>query len=244
MPINVLVNGAFGRMGQMVVKAVSEDGRFQLVGQTGREYDLAKAIKDSKAQVVVDFTHPDVAYTNTVAILESGAHPVIGTTGFKREQIHSLQQQCAKLKRGGIIAPNFSLGAVLMMKYAKEIAKYLPWAEIIEMHHNEKADSPSGTAMRTAELMAEGAKHLNQPALASRETVPGARGANYQHVPIHSIRLPGLLAHQQVIFGEPGETLTLRLDSIDRQCYMPGVCLACEKVLGLNSMAYGLEEIL
>ena len=244
MPINILVNGAFGRMGQMVVKAIAENPKLALVGQTGREYDLRKAIQDSHAKVVVDFTHPDVVFNNATIIIEAGAHPVIGTSGLKREQVHLLQAQCAQLKRGAIIAPNFSLGAVLMMKYAKEIAKYLPHAEIIELHHPEKADSPSGTSLRTAELIAEGASHVNQPSRASIETIPGARGATHHHVPIHSVRLPGLLAHQQVIFGELGETLTLTHDSIDRQCFMPGVCIACEKVVELDHLIYGLEGIL
>ena len=244
MPIKILVNGAFGRMGQMVVKAIAENPRLELVGQTGREYDLAKAIVDSHAAVVVDFTHPDSVFANTTTIIEAGAHPVIGTSGLKQEQIHTLKQQCAKLKRGGIIAPNFSLGAVLMMKYAKEIAKYLHHVEIIEMHHHEKADSPSGTALRTAELLSEAYSTLNHSTLTPRETVPGARGANYKHIPIHSVRLPGLLAHQKIIFGEAGETLSICHDSIDRQSFMPGVCLACEKVVGLDHLVYGLEEIL
>jgi len=244
MTINVLVNGAFGRMGQLVVKAVSLHPNLELVGQTGREYDLAKAIKDSKATVVIDFTQPEAVFQNTKTILEAGAHPVIGTSGLKRDQVEALIQQSAALKRGGIIAPNFSLGAVLMMKYAKEIVKYLPKVEIIEMHHHEKSDSPSGTAIRTAELLMEACESVNQPQVSTRDTIAGARGALYQQIPIHSVRLPGLLAHQQIIFGEPGETLTLRHDSIDRQCFMPGVCLACEKVVGLDRMVYGLEGVL
>lgn len=244
MPIHILVNGAFGRMGQMTVKAIQEHPGFELVGQTGRDYDLKKAIKDSKAEVVIDFTHPDSVFANTLAIIESCARPVIGTSGLKQEQVHTLQDKCAGLKLGGIIAPNFSLGAVLMMKYAREIAKYMPHAEIIEMHHDNKADSPSGTAMRTAEMLAEGCKAINQPVKPSRETVHNARGAHYRGIPIHAIRLPGFLAHQQIIFGANGETLTLQHDSIDRQCFMPGVCLACEKVMKLDHLIYGLEEIL
>jgi len=244
MKINVLVNGAFGRMGQMTVATLRERGNFALVGQIGREYDLKKVIKDSHADVVVDFTHPDAVYANTKTIIEAGARPVIGTSGLTMEQIEQLKIQCEKLKLGGIIAPNFALGAVLMMKYAKEIAKYMPHVEIIEMHHDAKADSPSGTALRTAELLAEGSDHLNQPEKGSRENVKGARGANYRHVPIHAVRLPGLLAHEQIIFGSPGETLTLRHDSIDRVCFMPGVCVACEKVMTLNKLVVGLEQVL
>lgn len=244
MSIKVLVNGAFGRMGQMVVKAIQDHPRLELAGQTGREYDLKKSIHDSGAQVVVDFTHPDSVYDNTTAILESGARPVIGTSGLSVEQVQSLQKLALKLNSGGMIAPNFSLGAVLMMKYARDIAKYMPNVEIIEMHHDKKADSPSGTAMRSAEMIADAVSSINQRAIASRENVAGARGANYHGIPIHAVRLPGFLAHQQIIFGDAGETLTLRHDSIDRICFMPGVCLACEKAPTLNHLAYGLEEIL
>jgi 4-hydroxy-tetrahydrodipicolinate reductase len=244
MAIKVLVNGAFGRMGQMTIKAVSAHPGLELVGQTGKEYDLKTSIKDSHADVVIDFTHPDTVFANTSAIIEAGAHPVIGTTGLKADQILALQEKCASLKRGGVIAPNFSLGAVLMMKYAKEIVKYIPNVEIIELHHDGKVDSPSGTALRTAEMLAEANNTLNQPALKSRETIPGARGANHHNIPIHAVRLPGFLAHQQIIFGDAGETLSLRHDSIDRQCFMPGVCLACEKVVTLDRLIYGLEEIL
>lgn len=244
MPIKILVNGAFGRMGQMTVKAISETPHFQLVGQTGREYDLKQAILDSQADVVIDFTHPSSVFKNTSTIIEAGARPVIGTTGLTSEQIKQLQESCSKLKVGGIIAPNFSLGAVLMMKYAKEIVKLMPHVEIIEMHHDNKAESPSGTAMRTAEMLAHAMADVNQPEKTTIESVAGARGANYHHIPIHSIRLPGLLAHQQILFGNTGETLTLRHDSIDRQCFMPGVCLACEKVVKMDKLVYGLEEIL
>ena len=245
MPISVLVNGAFGRMGQMTTKAINEHPKLTLVGQTGREYNLAKAIQDSKAEVVVDFTHPDVAYQNAVTILESGARPVIGTSGLTQEQVQKLQKIAAELKLGGVIAPNFSLGGVLMMKYAKEIARYMPNVEIIEMHHQEKADSPSGTAMRTAEMLASAVTTLlNDPEPPSKENIPGSRGAKYHHVPIHAVRLPGLLAHQQIIFGSLGETLTLRHDTIDRLSFMPGVCLACEKVLSLDRLVLGLEALL
>lgn len=244
MPIKILINGAFGRMGQMTVKAINEQSQFELVGQTGREYDLKKSIQDSHAQVVIDFTHPESVFKNTATIIEAGAHPVIGTSGLTAKQISTLQEKCAALKLGGIIAPNFSLGAVLMMKYAKEIVKYMPHVEIIEMHHDKKIDSPSGTAMRSAEIMANAMQTVNQSALTSRETISGSRGANYLNIPIHAVRLPGFLAHQQIIFGNTGEILTLRHDSIDRQSFMPGVCLACEKVVALDKLVYGLEEIL
>lgn len=244
MPINVLVNGAFGHMGQIAIKTVEANPALKLVGQTGREYDLKKSIHDSQAQVVIDFTLPESVFANTVAIIEAGAHPVIGTSGLLGEQVLKLQEQCDKIKLGGIIAPNFSLGAVLMMKYAGEIAKYMPHAEIIEMHHDAKVDSPSGTALRSAEIIAEAVATINQPLKSGRETVAGARGANYRGIPIHAVRLPGFLAHQRIIFGDKGETLTLQHDSIDRQCFMPGISLACEKVMQLDRLVYGLEKIL
>lgn len=244
MSINILINGAFGRMGQMTVKAITDDPRFTLVGQTSRDYNLAKAIHDSNAQVVIDFTTAEAVYNNTLTIIEAHAHPVIGTSGLTSEQIQSLQQRALNEQLGGIIAPNFSLGAILMMKAAKEIAKYMPNVEIIELHHAGKVDSPSGTAMRTAELIMEEISEINPLSQPSRETIPGSRGANYHHIPIHAVRLPGLLAHQMIIFGTIGETLTLKHDSLDRQCFMPGVLLACEKVMHLKKLIYGLESIL
>ncbi|MDX1902513.1 MAG: 4-hydroxy-tetrahydrodipicolinate reductase, partial [Thermonemataceae bacterium] len=242
--IRVLVNGAAGRMGQTTVKAITNDPDLILIGQTGSTDNLAAAIKENQAQVVVDFTNAEVAAENTQVIIDAGAHPVIGTSGLLPEQIKHFQEQCKKLKLGGIIAPNFSLGAVLMMKHAQEIVKYFPHVEIIEMHHDKKVDSPSGTAMRTAEMLLEANPDVNQSSFSQKEMVPGARGANYQHIPIHAVRLPGFIAHQQIIFGDIGETLTLRHDSTDRQCFMPGVALACEKVVQLEHLVYGLEKIL
>lgn len=246
MSIKILVNGAFGRMGQMTVKALASQQGFEVVGQTGREYHLEKAIKDSGAQVVVDFTHPDSVFTNTNTIIEAGAHPVIGTTGLSTEQIAQLKEQCAAQQLGGLIVPNFSLGAVLMMKFAKEMVKYMPQVEIVEMHHDKKVDSPSGTAMRSAEILAE-SRHsaaCQQLSINHFETIAGARGATYCGIPIHAVRLPGFLSQQEIIFGDVGETLTLKHVSIDRECFMPGIRLACERVMTLNRLVYGLEEIL
>jgi 4-hydroxy-tetrahydrodipicolinate reductase len=244
MTIRVLVNGAFGRMGQLITKAVSEHPNLTLAGQAGREYDLKQTIKDSKADVVVDFTHPEAVFKNTQIIIECGARPVIGTTGLRGEHVKTLQKQAAAAKIGGLIAPNFSMGAVLVMKAAREIAKYIPNVEIIEMHHEGKLDSPSGTSMRAAEMIAENIANPNSLVRNSHETIPGARGASLNQIPIHSVRLPGMLAHLEILFGNAGETVTLRHDSTDRQSYMPGVCLACEKVMKLDKLAYGLEEIL
>lgn len=243
MTTRVLVNGASGRMGQLAVKTLAADPNFTLVGELGRKDDLATAIKNTKASIVVDLTNAEVVYKNTHTIIEMGAHPVIGTSGLQLKEIEVLQKFSLQKKIGGIIAPNFSIGAVLMMKYAKEIARYFSEVEIIEMHHNGKLDSPSGTAIRSAELIAEG-RTTSPKELPNKETVKGARGASYQHIPVHSVRLPGLVAHQQIIFGGTGETLTLRHDSIDRQCFMPGIILCCKKVLELHDLVYGMENIL
>lgn len=244
MTIRILINGALGKMGQETVKAISEHSNdFTLVAKTGKNDDLANAIQHHKPQIVIDFTNADVAFKNTQIIIETGAHPVIGTSGLLKNQIALLQERCAALKLGGIIVPNFSLGAVLMMKCAKEIAHHFSMVEIIEMHHAGKLDSPSGTAMRTAELIAS--SRTCEPRLPSntKETLAGARGANYTNIPIHSVRLPGIIANQEVMFGAPGETLSIKHTTIDRQCFMPGVVLACKKVVKLDRLVYGLEEL-
>jgi len=243
MTIRVLVNGANGKMGQLCVKAVQADKDLMLAGATGRADDLAQAIKNNQADVVVDLTNAESALTNLQTIITSGARPVVGTSGLLKEQITLMQKKCAELQRGGIIAPNCALGAVLMMKHAREIAKYFSSVEIIEMHHDKKLDSPSGTAVRSAEMLAETLQTVSTPST-TKEVIPGARGATYQDIHIHAIRLPGLVAHQQIIFGSLGETLTIRHDTIDRLCFMPGIMLACKKVMELDQLVYGLENIL
>jgi 4-hydroxy-tetrahydrodipicolinate reductase len=243
MPIRVLITGANGRMGQAAVKAISADPALELVGTTSRQDDLTAAIKKNNAQVVVEFTNAESVFANTATIIAAGAHPVIGSSGLTLPQIKKFQAECAKLKLGGIIASNFSLGAVLLMKYSKEIAKYFSHVEIIEMHHDGKLDSPSGTALHTAEMIAGNFKHEGSDKKL-RETIPGARGASHHQIPIHAVRLPGLVAHEQVIFGSVGETLTLKHDSIDRVAFMPGLCLSCKKVVELKELVYGLENIL
>lgn len=244
MAIRVLVNGASGRMGQVTVKALSADPAFAVVGQTGRGDPLAALIQETRAQVVVDFTQPAAVYENTQTILQAGARPVIGTTGLSPKQLKKIETRCKKLKRGAVIAPNFSIGMVLMMKYAQEFVKYFPHVEIIEMHHNQKKDCPSGTALYTAEVLANARTALPASTLDIHESLPGSRGANYSKIPIHAIRLPGLVAHEQIIFGDLGETLTLRHDTVDRQCFMRGIILACKKVMKLKSLAYGLQTLL
>jgi 4-hydroxy-tetrahydrodipicolinate reductase len=243
MSIRVLLNGADGRMGLASLTAIDKDPELTLVGKTSKNDDLSAAIKSSNAQVVVDFTNASVVSKNLKIIIESGAHPVIGTTGLLMDEIKKFQEECARLKLGGIIAPNFSFGAVLMMKHAREIAKYFANVEIIEMHHDGKLDSPSGTALRTAEMLAENFKPENKNK-ETKEIIPGSRGATHHKIPIHAIRMPGFIAQQQIIFGATGETLTLSHNSIDREAYMPGLCFTCKKVLSLDTLVYGMENIL
>ena len=230
-------------MGKESVKAVSEDPDLDLVAQTDLGDNLPGEISQTKAQVVVDFTTAAVAMKNADCIIESGARPVIGTSGLLPEQVAELQKLCNKQNLGGIIVPNFAIGAVLMMKYSQDAAKYFPHVEVIEMHHDRKADAPSGTAIKTANLLAE-SRGTVPPTVDEKEILSGARGANTEDIRIHSVRLPGLVAHQEVIFGGQSQTLTIRHDSIHRDSFMPGVCLACKKVMDLNELVYGLEHLL
>ncbi|HVV69651.1 MAG TPA: 4-hydroxy-tetrahydrodipicolinate reductase [Gammaproteobacteria bacterium] len=243
MAIRILVNGASGKMGAEACMAIKNSPGLQLVGMAGRGDDLSSMIKNNQAQVVVDFTIATTAFDNAAKIIAADAHPVIGTSGLSPDQLALLTQRCAEKKLGGIVAPNFSIGAVLLMRCAKECARYFPDVEILELHHNQKIDAPSGTALHTAEIIsAVKAEVPVNPA--EKELHKGARGARYQGIPIHSIRLPGLVAHEEVIFGGMGQTLTLRHDTLNRSAFMPGVCLACHKVLELETLVYGLEHIL
>ena len=242
MAIKIIVNGASGRMGTEAVKAISNDTQLELVASLTRKDDLTAQIQKHNADVVVDFTVASVVNDNITQIINAGARAVVGTSGLLPEQIKSLQQQCLEKKLGCIIAPNFSIGAVLMMRYAQDAAKYLNHVEIVELHHDGKEDSPSGTAIKTADMIAEVRQDIAD--ISSRETIPGSRGAIKNNIHIHALRLPGLVAHQQVIFGGVGETLTIRHDSINRECFMPGVLLACKKVMETDELVYGLEHII
>ena len=240
-PIRVLVNGAKGKMGMETVRAVSGAADMRLVGETDLEDDLATMIQKTQAGVVVDFTAPHCAFQNARTIRQGGVGGVIGTTGFKPEEIDSLRELCAGKSPGMIIAPNFSIGAVLMMRLAALAAKYMPHVEIIELHHDGKKDAPSGTAIKTAQLIEEAMKEQDVP----RGTiVHPARGEFHSGIPIHSVRLPGFLAHQEVIFGSDGQTLHIRHDSINRSCFMPGVLLAIREVVRRPGLTYGLEPLL
>lgn len=243
--IRVLVNGAKGRMGQEVVRAVQADAALQLAGEADMSDDLLAAIKAAEADVVVDFTVASSGFRNAELILQSGARPVIGTSGFKQDDVEKLQKLAAQKQLGGVIAPNFAIGAVLLMKFSREAARYMPDVEIIELHHDQKADSPSGTAIRTAELIAlERDKGKRGERVSEHTIIPGARGAELEQIRIHSVRLPGFVAQQQVIFGSKGQTLTLKHDSNHRESFMPGVCHACKAVMTQKELFYGLEHLL
>ncbi len=247
--IKVLVNGARGKMGTAVVKAVGAEPDLELVGEIDLGDSLSATIESTSAQVVVDFTHPSCAVENTQTILLAGACPVVGTTGFQPADIAKLQALASEAKRGGVIAPNFAIGAVLLMKFASEASRYLPDVEIIELHHDRKADAPSGTAIKTAEWIAQErgtpqARLQGHSAAGEIETVPGVRGGRFADIPIHSVRLPGLVAHEEVILGGLGQILTIRHDSISRDSFMPGVVLAVKRVPELDALVYGLEHLL
>lgn len=239
----VIVNGAKGKMGSLTCDTLNQHKEFELVAQLGREDDLAQAIRYTQAQIVVDLTRADSVYQNALTIINQGAHPVIGTSGLLPDQIKELSNLCESRRLGGIIAPNFSISAVLMMIFAAKAAEYFPEVEIIEAHHQQKLDAPSGTALKTAEMIA-GARKKPKNKLDLKELVPGARGGVHYDINIHSLRLPGVIARQQVIFGSEGETLTITDDCIDRRSFMPGVVLCCQKVLELTTLIYGLEHIL
>ena len=194
--------------------------------------------------MVIDFTIPTARLENFKKIIETGARPVIGTTGYTEEEIEELSKLCREKRLGAIIAPNFALGAVLLMKFAAEAAKYLAHAEIIELHHDKKEDYPSGTAIKTAQLMRREREKFNQEVKDRVVNLEGARGAEVGGLRIHSVRLPGLVAHQEVVFGALGQTLTIRHDSISRESFMPGVLMAVKKVVQTDELIYGLENII
>ncbi|KTD45123.1 Dihydrodipicolinate reductase [Legionella quinlivanii] len=243
MTIRVIVNGASGKMGRLACATLQAQEEFQLVGGLGREDNLERAIAETQASIVVDLTRADSAFKNAMTIINGGAHPVIGTSGLLPNQVEELQATCANLKLGGIIAPNFSIAAVMMMHFAALAAKFFQNVEIIEAHHPQKFDAPSGTAIKTAEMIAQ-SRQIPPEETLTQESILGARGGQHEGIPIHSIRLPGILARQQVLFGSQGETLSIVHDSIDRSSFMPGLLLSCQKVTQLNQMIYGLENLL
>jgi len=241
--VKVIVNGAKGRMGGEAVKAITNDSELELVAECDFGDDLATLIKQTGAQVVVDLTAASAGYTNTQTILNAGACPVIGTSGFLEQQVQELQSLAKQKKLGGLIAPNFSIGAVLMMKFAVQAAKYLPDVEVIEAHSPQKEESPSGTGIRTAELISA-ARTKAATTCSDKELIEGARGAELNNVKLHSIRLPGVVAQQTVFFGGLSETLKIEHNSQHRESFMPGICLACKEVVKRSELVYGLEYLM
>ena len=262
--IRVMVCGAYGKMGREVLKAVYNDKELELVGAMDVNSSFADAgeligigkigvtvgkelqtvIAETKPQVMVDFTNPAAVMPNIRTAIACGVSPVVGTTGLSADDLAEVGRLCSEKKVSALIAPNFAIGAVLMMKMAQDAAKYLPHVEIIELHHDQKLDAPSGTALRTAQLIAEKRGYLKQGHSDEEEKLAGARGSELEGIRIHSVRLPGYVAHQEVIFGGLGQTLTIRHDSISRESFMPGVVLACKRVLTITGLVCGLENIL
>ncbi|MEN9906041.1 MAG: hypothetical protein RL475_239 [Actinomycetota bacterium] len=243
--IKVGVLGARGRMGSEVVKAITEASDLELVAALDLG-DSLDALVSNGAQVVVDFTTPDSVMANLEFLIGKNIHAVIGTTGFDDARIAKIKSLLASSKSGVLIAPNFAIGAVLMMEFATKAAKYFESAEIIELHHPNKVDAPSGTAARTAELMSKSRKEAGLAPMpdATTSSLDGARGATVGDIPVHSVRLRGLVAHQEVLLGGIGETLSIRHDSIDRVGFMPGVLLGVRQVVSHPGLTFGLENFM
>lgn len=263
--IRVAVAGAAGRIGTEVVRAVwrAEDlvltaavdirrvntdvGTLAGLGEIGIPVrgDLEGALEETRPDVLVDFTVAGAATHNARIALSKGARPVVGTTGIPAAELEELRRLCGTLGLGAVVAPNFALGAVLMMRFAAEAARYFPHVEIIELHHDQKIDAPSGTALKTAQILAEARGDFRQGLPTEELKLPGVRGGAYDGgIRIHSVRLPGLVAHQEVIFGGAGQTLTIRHDSTSRESFMPGVLLAIRRVMTLRELVHGLDKLL
>lgn len=264
--LQIVVCGASGRMGTEVIRAVSREPDMRVVGavdpaRAGSDAgtvagleplgvriaeDIVAVLDSVNADVLVDFTTPQAAPNNARAALAHGVRPVIGTTGLNEADQKEIEELCHRQRLGGVIAPNFAIGAVLMMQFAALAAKFLPAVEIIELHHDQKLDAPSGTALRTAELISRAREVATWGTGEARvEKIPGVRGGEFlKGIRIHSVRLPGLVAHQEVIFGSEGQTLTIRHDSISRSSFMPGVILAIRRVMELDHLVYGLDRLI
>lgn len=261
-PIGVMVCGALGNMGREVVRAVWAADGMQVVSAvdvTGEGTDISalnggmplrvasglrEALREIRPDVMVDFTAPEAVYENTRIAIEEGVRPVIGSTGLESAQRREIARMLEEKQLGGLVASNFAIGAVLMMEFARQAALHMEDVEILETHHDRKLDAPSGTALTTARKIAEVRRSHRQGHPEEKELLDGARGAEYDGIPIHSIRLPGRVAHQEVIFGGLGQTLTIRHDSIHRESFMPGVVLAIRRVMGTVGLVDGLEKIL
>ncbi|MCL6573954.1 MAG: 4-hydroxy-tetrahydrodipicolinate reductase [Bacillus sp. (in: Bacteria)] len=263
--IKIIIAGPRGRMGSEAVKLVTNTNHFELlavvdhkndgmmlsdlegfraIGNVPIFSDIKKCLNQMDADVLIDLTTPEVGMYHAKTALTYNVRPVVGTTGFTKANLEELEQICDQKKLGCIIAPNFAIGAVLMMKFSQMAAKYFDDVEIIEMHHDQKLDAPSGTAVKTAEMITAVRESKKQGHPNEKEVINGARGAEYDGMHIHSVRLPGLVAHQQVLFGSDGQTLTIRHDSYQRASFMSGVKIAVETVIRDNTFVYGLENIL
>ncbi|MBU9714617.1 4-hydroxy-tetrahydrodipicolinate reductase [Evansella tamaricis] len=262
--IRITIAGPRGNMGSEAVKMVSEDATFQLVAvvdiiNNGLKMkdvkemapldvpiyeDMDQCFREVECDVLIDLTAPESGKKHMITAFDHGVRPVVGTTGFSDQDVEELTHLAADKKIGAIIAPNFAIGAILMMKFSQMAARYMTDVEIIEQHHDRKLDAPSGTAVKTARMIADVREKKKQGHPDETEQMKGARGADYDGLRIHSVRLPGLVAHQEVIFGGEGQTLKIRHDSLNRASFMPGVKLACETVMKLDVLVYGLEHII
>jgi len=242
--MRVAVLGSKGKVGATMVQAVEAAEDLSLSAEVDAG-DPLTLLTDNDTEVVIDFTHPDVVMENLQFLIDNGIHAVVGTTGFTEERLQQVRSWlAAKPGVAVLIAPNFAIGAVLSMHFARQAAPFFESVEVIELHHPHKADAPSGTAARTAELIAEARKDLPPNPDATTSSLPGARGADVAGVPVHSVRLAGLVAHQEVLFGTAGETLTIRHDSIDRTSFVPGVLLAVRHVAEHPGLTIGIESLL
>jgi 4-hydroxy-tetrahydrodipicolinate reductase len=245
-PMRVGVLGARGRMGEQVCSAVEAADDLELVAMVDVG-DHLSSVADAGSQVLVDFTHPDVVMDNIRFAIDQRIHAVVGTTGFTSDRLDTVRAWLADAPDVGVvIAPNFGVGAVLSMKFAQLAARYYDSAEVIELHHPGKVDAPSGTAVRTAELIGEARKAAgrDRPPDATTRALDGARGADVDGVRVHALRVAGMVAHQEIVFGGEGETLTIRHDSLDRVSFMPGVLLAVRNVASRPGLTLGLESLL
>ena len=242
--MRVAVLGSKGKVGATMVQAVQDADDLTLSAEVDAG-DPLNLLTDNNTEVVIDFTHPDVVMANLEFLIDNGIHAVVGTTGFTDERLQQVRSWlAAKAGVAVLIAPNFAIGAVLSMHFAKQAAPFFESVEVIELHHPQKADAPSGTAARTAALIAEARKGLPPNPDATTTGLAGARGADVDGVPVHSVRLAGLVAHQEVLFGTLGETLTIRHDSIDRTSFVPGVLLAVRRVAEYPGLTIGIESLL
>ena len=241
--MRVMVIGARGRVGSRIVRGVEAAADLDLAGAVDIDDNLVASIESEAPDVAIDFTQPDAVFGNLETLLPRGVHAVVGTTGLSEKQLERLDAIASEHGVGCMVAPNFALGAVLMMRFAEEAARHYPWVEVVERHHERKLDAPSGTASVTAQRIAAARDDAPEEPTA-KETAPGARGGRVDEVPVHSLRLPGSVAHQEVWFGGPGETLVIRHDAADRDVFVPGVLLAVRRIAEFTGLVRGLEPVL